>query len=104
MFAYRVKKYIGAYSAILGGVDAICFTGGIGENSKVVRKACLSGLCALGIDLDDGLNDSLGVPLSHVHVISKEKSRVRVLVVPTDEEHEIAQQTLEVVRDVYTKK
>jgi acetate kinase len=60
VFTYRVKKYIGAYAAAMGGLDAVVFTGGIGENSAEVRKACCDNLAFLGIELDDEKNASKG--------------------------------------------
>ncbi len=95
MFCYRIKKYIGAYYAALGRVDAIVFTGGIGENSARVRKASCEGLAAMGILLDDGRNERES---SGIAEIQCEESRVKVLVIPTDEELEIARQTIETIR------
>ncbi len=86
VYCYRIKKYVGAYLAALGGADAIAFTAGVGENDPVVRARSLSGLSALGIEIDEALN-AAGGP-----VISTEDSRVAILVVPTDEELEMAVQ------------
>lgn len=95
MFCYRIKKYIGAYFAVLGRVDAIVFTGGIGENSPIVRGRCSEGLDSLGIALDEGLNRHRGrEPFS----INSDESRVKLLVIPTNEELEIAIQTLELIQ------
>ncbi|GGK51496.1 acetate kinase [Planomonospora parontospora subsp. parontospora] len=91
VYCHRLRKYVGAYYAVLGTVDVIAFTGGIGENSSLVRARALSGLEALGIVLDDGLN------AAGEGVISAGGSRVKVAVVPTDEELEIARQTLDVI-------
>ena len=89
VFTYRIKKYIGAYMAAMGGADAIVFTGGIGENSPDVRKACCSGLDFFGITLDDKSNTSE----AKEKTIHAENSRVKVLVVPTNEELMIALDT-----------
>jgi acetate kinase len=91
MYCYRVKKYIGAYFAVLGRLDALVFTGGIGENSALVRRMSCQGLDALGIAVDDDLN---GSPLGEVSAIHPGGGRVPVLVVRTDEELEIARRTM----------
>ncbi|MBK1709954.1 MULTISPECIES: acetate/propionate family kinase [Marichromatium] len=95
MMTHRLKKYIGAYYAELGAVDAIVFTGGIGENSAEVRAGACAGLEALGIELDATANagraDEAGLR------ISTAESRVQLWVIPTNEELEIAQQTLATV-------
>jgi acetate kinase len=97
MFVYRVQKYIGSYTATLGGnVDAIIFSAGIGENSSIIRRLICNDLKGMGIELDDAAN--------RFHVsgpqgdISLKGSKVRVLVIPTDEELSIAQQTAAVVK------
>ncbi len=90
MFCYRVKKYIGAYFAVLGDVHALVFTGGIGENAPEVRRSCCEGLSALGITVDEGRNNVRGAS-----EIQTDTARVKVLVVPTNEELEIAIQTVE---------
>jgi len=92
MFAYRVKKYIGSYAAALGGVDIIVFTGGIGENDPVTRNKILSNLEYMGIQID---SDKAGVRGEET-IISSSDSRVKVLVVPTDEELVIARDTFEI--------
>ncbi len=89
---HRLKKYIGAYLALLGRVDALVFTGGIGENDAEIRDCACEGLEALGVTLDVAANDAAA---THARVISAVDSRVAVLVVPTDEELEIAQQAFE---------
>lgn len=91
VFAYRVKKYVGAYAAALGRVDAIVFTGGIGENSARVRSACLRDLSILGIEIDEIRNRGVS---SAEREIQSPGGAVRILVVPADEEREIAGQTL----------
>jgi acetate kinase len=93
MFCYRIKKYIGAYLAVLGGVDALVFTGGIGENSPEVRRRCCESLTSLGIVVDEERNQVRGAT-----EIQSETSRVKVLVVPTNEELEIAIQTVECIQ------
>jgi len=94
VFCYRVKKYIGAYYAVLGSVNAIVFTGGIGENSAAVRAASCSGMAGLGIVLDEGRNSAVRGGNAE---IQDEAGRVKILVIPTNEEFEIAQQTVEVL-------
>jgi acetate kinase len=91
IFCYRVKKYVGAYSAVLGQVDAVVFTGGIGENSVIVRQKVCAGLENLGIVLDEAENAHTAGTEA---LISREGSPVAVLVVPTDEEAEIARQAM----------
>lgn len=88
VFAYRVKKYIGAYAAALDGVDAIVFTAGVGENDRGMRARILEGLDYLGVDVDFEYNSSC--PRGEEVVISKPNSRVKVFVIPTDEELMIA--------------
>jgi len=94
MYGYRIKKYIGAYYAVLGHVDAVVFTGGIGENDARVRAQACAGLEALGIELDSDRNSEQGEGAFAIH---RDASPVSVLVVPTDEEFEIALQTVECV-------
>ncbi|MBN1635033.1 MAG: acetate kinase, partial [Deltaproteobacteria bacterium] len=98
-FAYRIKKYIGSYMAAMGGLDMLVFTAGIGENSPLIRSmACkeLDGQNALGIMLDDEKNADGNRKLCAIH---HDTSRVKVLVVPTNEEYEIANETLHVVQN-----
>ena len=90
IFCYRIKKYIGAYFASLGGADTVVFTGGIGENSSLVRKLSLSNLECMGIYFDDGKNESSS---NDVRIISKDDSPVTVFVIPTNEELVIAKET-----------
>lgn len=94
MFAYRVKKYIGAYTAALGGVDVIVFAGGIGERDTESRKRILSGLEFLGFELDPKNLDTRGEET----VLTTKASKVKVIVVPTDEEMMIAEDTFELVK------
>ena len=97
MYSYRVKKYIGSYSAVLGGADIIVFTGGIGENAVNIREESLSNLEYMGIELDTELNKTV---FSTETVISTEKSKVKVMVVPTNEELVIAQDTYNIVSNI----
>ena len=94
MFTYRLKKYIGAYTAIMGGVDGIVFTGGIGENSDMVREHTLEGLTYMGIELDDAKNKERS---KEERDISAKNSKVRVMVIPTNEELVIALDTKRIV-------
>ena len=96
-FCYRVRKYIGAYHAALGGTDYIAFAGGIGENSAVVRELCLEGLEKLGIILDRGRNNSVG---NQGGEITAHESPIKVFVVPTDEELVIARDTVRAIAGV----
>ena len=91
MYCYRIKKYIGAYYAALGTLDAVVFTGGIGENDAWVREHCCAGLDALGIKLDIEKNASTGSKNFDIH---SEGSPVSLLVIPTNEELEIALQAV----------
>ncbi|RLD46363.1 MAG: acetate kinase [Bacteroidetes bacterium] len=95
MYEYRIKKYIGAYAAAMGGVDAIIFTGGIGENASETRANVMTGLEFLGIDFDFEKND--GVRGKEIE-LTKEGSRVKVWIIPTDEELVIARDTYEIVK------
>ncbi len=97
MFCYRLKKYIGAYIAALGGVDCIVFTGGIGENSAIVRQLSCQGLERLGIGLDVENN---AFRQEGILEVQGADSPVKILVVPTDEELEIATQTLQVIQNL----
>lgn len=94
MFSYRIKKYIGSYSAVLGRVDCLIFTGGIGENDSEARRRSCEGLSNLGIEIDLAVNNQR---CSCITQISTDKSPVKVLVIPTNEELEIALQTKEVI-------
>ena len=90
-YCHRLRKYIGAYAAVLGRVDIVAFTGGVGENSADVRAACISGLDAYGIEVDPARN------ASPTPFISPEGARVAVAAIPTNEELEIATQTRSLV-------
>jgi acetate kinase len=93
VFTYRIKKYIGSYVAAMGGLDAVVFTGGIGENSPDVRAASCTGLEFLGIQIDDEKNNSQ----NKEKVISADSSKVKVMALPTDEELVIALDTMRIV-------
>lgn len=94
VYAHRIRSYVGAYAAQLGRVDAIVFTAGVGENAAPVRERALAGLEGFGVEVDDARNAERG---GVARRISPDGARVEVLVVPTNEELEIARQTLEVV-------
>ena len=94
IFVYSVKKYVGAYYAVLGRVDALVFTGGIGENSALVRQRVCEGLDGLGITVDPAKNDACPKTGGAIH---RDGSRVAVLVEATDEQLEIAEQTVETI-------
>lgn len=93
IFCYRVVKYIGAYTAAMNGVDAITFTAGLGENDKVIRKIICDYLTYLGVEIDDEKNAVRGEEI----VISTPESKVKVCVVPTNEELVIARETAALV-------
>lgn len=97
VFCYRIKKYIGAYSASLGHVDGVVFTGGIGENSPAIRAQACGGLTELGIQIDPARNDAVAGKEGE---ISPDGSRIRVMVIPTNEELLIARDTFRVVRGI----
>ncbi|WP_405552705.1 acetate kinase [Streptomyces sp. NBC_01171] len=94
IYIHRIKKYIGAYYAVLGQVDAVAFTAGVGENAAAVRSAAVAGLTGLGLAVDEELNAVRG---GEPRLISPADARVAVAVVPTDEELEIAEQTYALV-------
>ncbi|HHV84517.1 MAG TPA: acetate kinase [Petrimonas sp.] len=93
-YDYRIKKYIGAYSAVLGGVDILVFTGGVGENQWTTRSAVCKDMEYMGIELDEELNRSAR---AKEVVISKPTSKVKVLIIPTDEELTIAKDTMKIL-------
>ncbi len=100
MYTYRIKKFIGSYVAAMGGVDLIVFTGGIGENDAVVREAALKDLEFFGIEIDEEINKtSRGKEV----VITTENSKVTVAIIPTDEELVIAQDTMQIVKELKDK-
>lgn len=91
MKAYRIKKYIGSYTAILNGLDAIVFTAGIGENAPEIRQLVCNDLDYLGVTLDSEKNKTKPNSLT---IINKETSKVKILVIPTNEELEIAKESV----------
>lgn len=93
-YFYRVIKYIGAYAAAMNGVDAIAFTAGVGENDKAGRKRICESLSYLGVEIDDEANDIRG----EKRIISTENSKVKVMLLPTNEELAIARDTLALVK------
>jgi acetate kinase len=100
MYCYRIKKYIGAYYAILGRLDAVIFTGGIGENAAFIRAGACDHLTHLGIEMDSEKNQRRP---GEAFEIQSEKSPVHLLVIPTNEELEIAEQTVEKIFAVGTQ-
>jgi acetate kinase len=95
IFCHRVKKYIGSYAAVMGGLDAVVFTAGIGEKSSYVRKHCLDNLQYLGVEIDDKKNEDNELVIS--------TGKVKVLVVPTNEELAIARDTKRVLQEHETR-
>lgn len=93
-FCYRVLKYIGAYVAAMNGVDAICFTAGVGENGPIIRNIVCENLGYLGIELDQAANNKRGEDI----VITTPESRTKVCVIPTNEELAIARETARLVK------
>lgn len=96
MFIYRIKKYIGAYSAVMGGVDAIVFSAGVGENDVEVRESVINGLEYLGIEFDSEANKNF--KRGEIVKISKDSSKVAIYIIPTDEEMMIAKATMKFVK------
>jgi acetate kinase len=95
MYCYRIKKYIGAYYAAMGRIDALVFTGGIGENAADIRSNCCKGLSQLGIEVDEKKNNR---KTKKILEIQSTTGAVPLLVIPTDEELEIAEQTVECIK------
>jgi len=93
MFAYQAKKYIGAYAAAMNGLDAVVFTGGIGENSSLMRKMICEDMDYFGIKIDEKKNNVRGKEAD----ISAEGSKTKVLVIPTNEELMIARDTVALI-------
>lgn len=96
MVAYRVKKYVGSYIAVLGGVDAIVFTGGIGEHSFRVREMVMDGMEYCGAKLDKKKNEEYGPDVGYINT---EDSKVKIIVLPTNEELSIARETKELTEN-----
>ena len=94
MNAYRIKKYIGAYTAVLNGLDAIVFTAGIGENSSYIRKLVCTDMDYFGLELDQAKNE---VRSKEIREINTPNSKTKILVIPTNEEIEIAHQVYELL-------
>jgi len=97
MYNYRIKKYIGSYAAAMGGLDILIFTGGVGENATMIRSEVCKDLDFFGISLDEKINKNT---FSSEVVISKDSGKVKVMVVPTNEEFVIAQDTMEIVQSL----
>ena len=94
VYHHRLRHYLGAYLAQLGGADAVVFTAGVGENSPATRSAAVAGMAGLGIELDESLNAAVS---KQARVVSSAASRIAVLVVPTSEELEIARQAVALI-------
>ncbi|QTD38178.1 acetate kinase [Polaribacter batillariae] len=92
---YRIRKYIGSYTAILNGLDAVVFTAGIGENSAIMRSLACENLDFLGIDVDEAKNE---IRSKEIREIQKSTSKVKILVIPTNEEIEIAKQSYQLIK------
>jgi acetate kinase len=98
VFAHRLRKYIGAYAAVMGGADAIVFTGGIGENSNVVRQRVTQRMEYMGILSDEDLNNDLRLSDDHPFAFfNASNSRVKLIAIKTDEEKAIAAETSRLV-------
>jgi acetate kinase len=98
IFNRRIVKYVGAYIALLGGVDAVIFTGGVGENCNIMRTAVGESLCYIGVSLDESVNKKTSRQ-DNIVTISKPECKVKVLVVPTDEELMIAKESIKVLKN-----
>jgi acetate kinase len=101
LYAYRIKKYIGAYAAVLNGIDAILFTGGVGENDKLMRAAVCSEMDYLGLTMDEDRNNKSKGKLFEINT---EASRAKILVVQTNEECEIANQCFSLLNEAPVEK
>lgn len=96
MVCYKIKQYIGSYAASLGGIDAVCFTGGIGENSALVREKVCADLAFMGVELDFDKNSRLEKERTPGNIdISKDGSKAKIFVIPTNEELVIARDTFD---------
>ena len=94
MYEYRIKKYIGSYTAALNGIDVLVFTGGVGENQTGTRQKVCESLAFMGVEIDKELNAaSRGKEV----LLSTSNSKIKVVVIPTDEEFMIAKDTLEII-------
>lgn len=99
MLGYQIKKFIGAYSAAMGGLDAIVFTAGIGENTPAIRAMACQGLEYLGVDFDNDANYAVKRPIQTT-CLNKDGSRVKIYLIPTNEELVIASDTEKIVSDL----
>ncbi len=97
MYAQSIKKYIGQFAAEMGGIDALVFTAGVGENSNLIRKLVTQNMKFLGIEIDAKKNK---IPAAHDYDISAKNAKVKVWVIPTNEEQEIAEQSKELVESI----
>jgi acetate kinase len=98
LYAYRIRKYIGGYAAAMGGVDVVAFTGGVGENSSLIRARCLERLEFLGIALDEARNHAAKLSANQpIELISKDSAGVRVLAVRADEELAMASEAAQII-------
>lgn len=100
LFIYRVIKYVGAYTVAMGGLDAIVFTAGIGENDRGVRAEVCKALKCIGVDMDEKKNDTMMPGQAREAILSTAESKIKVLVVPTNEELMIAKDTYRLVKDL----
>ena len=96
MYNYRIKKYIGSYAAVLNGIDALVFTAGVGEHTPEVREAVTDNMDYLGIKVDHDKNWS--APRGEICEISTADSKVKVYIIPTDEEYVIAKETEKLIQ------
>jgi len=96
IYAYRIKKYIGMYAAVLNGLDAIVFTGGVGENDINIRRMACNNMDFLGIQIDEEKNK---IRSNDIREINSENAAVKVLIVPTNEELEIVKQCFELLQE-----
>lgn len=103
MYAYRIKKYIGAYLAALNGADALIFTGGIGENDSLIRDMICEKLDFFGIKIDKTANRQLNHPKKEPVEIQADDSRLKILVIPTNEEWQIAHETYQCINNLSEK-
>lgn len=99
MYGYRIRKYIGAYLAVLNGADAIIFTAGLGENDTLTRSYACKGLEALGIIIDDTLNEQKNHPKEPVEIQAAD-GKIKILVIPTNEELQIAKETFDLMQQL----
>jgi len=97
MYEYRIKKYVGSYAAALNGIDVLVFTGGVGENQTVTREYICEGLSYMGVEIDNELNAKTR---GKETLLSTPNSKVKVVIIPTDEEFMIASDTLEIVKSL----